>query len=120
MSKKRTKTNSGSIDDLKGFEEVLDLVGMDPAKAQKNINEGQIEDYEIYDFLEKENIRLEKLDRFFNTQIPIEKKYGQTRKLIKKEIGEVNLIKDELTMKLMHPQSDFQNFLTELYKKAFN
>jgi len=120
MSKKKPNLDNMKTNDLKGFEEVLDLVGLDPRANSKKLNDGQIEDYEIYDFLEKENLRLEKIDRFFSTQMPLEKKYSQTKNLIKKEIGEVNLIKDELTLKLMNPQSEFQLFMAELYKKAFN
>jgi hypothetical protein len=124
MSKKKNKKStiitSHKGDDLKGFEEVMDLVGLDPKKGPKNVKDSQIEDYEIYDFLEKENLRLEKIDRFFNTQIPLEQKYSQTKKLIKEEIGQVNMIKDELTIKMMSPQSDFYLFMEQLYQKAFN
>lgn len=120
MSKKKPTLNDKTNQQLKGFEEVMDLVGLDPASNSKALKDNQIEDYEIYDFLEKENQRLEKLDRFFSTQIPLEKKYSQTKGLIKKEISEVGMIKDELTMKLMHPTSDFQEFMDELYKKAFS
>lgn len=126
MSKKKPDTkNKKAIpphksQDLKGFEEVMDLVGIDARKSSKNVKDNQIEDYEIYDFLEKENLRLEKIDRFFSTQIPLEKQYSQTKKLIKKEIGEVNMIKDELTMKMMSSQSDFHQFIQDLFSKTFN
>ncbi len=122
MSKKKPTLNDKQNQELEGFEDVLDLVGLDKSAFKKSarISDSQIEDYEIYDFLEKENLRLEKIDRFFNTQIPIDKEYDQTKRLIKREIGEVKEIKDELALKLMEPNSDFLNFLGKLYDKAFN
>ena len=105
--------------ELAGFEEVLDLVGKDGTQIRTTKKEAQIEDYEIYDFLEKENARLEKLDQFFTTQMPLIKKYPQTEGLIKKEYDETNLIKDELITKLQREDSPLFHFLNQVFKNSF-
>ena len=70
MVKKKISISKEQQSELKGFEEVLDLVtGEDTVLVKQKRN--QVEDYEIYNFLEKEIKRLEKIDTFFREQVPI-------------------------------------------------
>jgi hypothetical protein len=104
--------------DLEGFEEVFDLMDNNGLEIKNKRKEGQIEDYEIYDFLEKEVTRLEKLDQFFTVQMPLEKQYPQTKKLIEKETSELHLIKDELVGILSHKTSPLSAFFDDLIRRA--
>lgn len=124
MSDKKTKKRVFLSDkkqrELEGFEEVLDLIDKDGSvdvKASKK--EIQIEDYEIYDFLEKEVTRLQKLDQFFTVQMPLEKKYSQTKGLIQKESAELLQVKDEIIDLISKPDSNLSNFLDDLIRKTY-
>lgn len=109
--------------ELEGFQEVLDLVNIDKEKATIEVNNNKkdmpIEDYQIYDFLEKEVARLEKLDQFFTVQMPLEKKYSQTKKLIQKESSELSVIKDEIIELTSQNESNLYNFLDDLIRRTY-
>lgn len=119
MAKKKIFLNDKKRKDLEGFEEALDLIGEKGSKV-RNEKDLQIEDYEIFDFLEKEILRLEKIDNFFTTHLPIDKRYSQTNKLIEKEHSEVALLREELVEKLSREGSELDQFMANLYAKAFS
>lgn len=119
MAKKKIFLSDKKKKDLEGFEDVLDLIGEKDAeiKSEKDL---QIEDYEIFDFLEKETMRLEKADNFFSTHLPIDKKYSQTDKLIEKELGEVALLREELIDTIKREDSGLNQFISNLFSKSFH
>ena len=118
-AKKRVYISDDKKKELEGFEDVFDLIDKVGVQVKTKKKEVQIEDYEIYDFLEKEVTRLEKLDQFFTVQMPLEKKYHQTRGLIQKESTELHLIKDELIDKVSTPGSRLGLFLNDLIKRSY-
>ena len=119
MAKKKIFLSEKKQKDLEGFEDVLDLIGEKDAeiRSEKDL---QIEDYEIFDFLEKEILRLEKADSFFTTHLPIDKRYSQTKKLIEKERGDVALLREELIDDIKREDSSLCQFLSNLFSKSFN
>ncbi len=117
--KKRIFLTDHKKKELEGFQDVMDLIDGNGIELKVSKKEAQIEDYEIYDFLEKEITRLEKLDRFFTVQMPIEKQYSQTKPLIQKESEEMHLIKDEIIEKISHPSSRLCDFLDDLISKTY-
>jgi hypothetical protein len=119
MSKKKIFLTDKQKKDLEGFEDALDLIGADGPELKKE-KDHQIEDYEIYDFLEKENLRLEKLDRFFTTHIPLDKKYSQTERLIKKEQDAIGMLREDILDEIQREDNIFQEFLKGLYQKAYS
>jgi len=118
---KRMFVSTKTREDLTGFEDALDLINKDKnhIEVTGNRKERQIEDYQIYDFLEKEIARLEKLDQFFTIQMPLEKKYSQTRKLIKKESAQLHVVKDEIIELISHNDSNLCNFLESLIRRTY-
>lgn len=118
MAKKKIYLDDKKRKELEGFEEVLDLIDANKAEIKSDKNQ-QIEDYEIYDFLEKENLRLEKLDHFFTTHLPIDKRYSQTKKLIEKEKKDVTLLREELIQEFIKSDSPLFKYLADIYKGAF-
>ena len=118
-AKQKIFVNDNKKKELEGFEEVMDLINTNGVEVKISKKDAQIEDYEIYDFLEKEEGRLERLDRFFTVQMPIERKYSQTKALIKKESEEMHLIKDEIIEKISHPSSRLCDFLDNLISKTY-
>lgn len=119
MAKKKIFLSDKKQKDLEGFEDVLDLIGEKDAEIRSD-KELQIEDYEIFDFLEKEILRLEKADAFFTTHLPIDKKHSQTKKLIEKEKGDVALLREELIDEIKREDSGLCQFLSNLFTKSFS
>ncbi|MCF8058347.1 MAG: hypothetical protein K9K67_03565 [Bacteriovoracaceae bacterium] len=119
MSKKKIYLTDKKKKDLEGFEDVMDLIGQSETEIRSD-KEIQIEDYEIFDFLEKEILRLEKIDQFFTTQLPIDKRYSQTKALIEKESGDVALLREEIIDKLKQEESNLNQFMSNLFAKTFN
>lgn len=119
MVKKKIFLNEKNKKDLEGFEEALDLIA-DKGTEVRNEKDLQIEDYEIFDFLEKEILRLEKIDNFFTTHLPIDKRYSQTKKLIEKEHSEAALLREELIEKLVREDSGLDRFIANLFAKVFS
>ncbi len=118
-SKKRVFLTDTKKRELEGFEDVLDLIDNNGVEVKVNKKEAQIEDYEIYDFLEKEVARLEKVDQFFTVQMPLEKKYSQTKGLIKKEGADLYIIKDEIITMSSRIDSNLSNFLDDLIRRSY-
>lgn len=119
MAKKKIYLTEQQKKDLEGFEDLLDLFSEGGAEIRSN-NENQIEDYEIYDFLEKENLRLEKLDQFFTTHLPVAKAYQQTSKLIENEEGILGPLRNDLVNLIENPKSHFYKFIDILARKSFS
>lgn len=119
MAKKKLFLTDKQKKELEGFEDALDLIGADGPEI-KNQKDHQIEDYEIYDFLEKENLRLEKLDRFFTTHIPLDRKYSQTEKLIQKEQDAIGMLREDILDEIQREDNVFQDFMKTLFHKAYS
>lgn len=118
--KKRIFLSDKKQKELEGFEDVLDLIDKDSnLDVKTSKKEIQIEDYEIYDFLEKEVSRLQKLDQFFTVQMPLEKKYSQTKGLIQKESVQLHAVKDEIIEIISKADSNLSNFLDDLIRRTY-
>ncbi len=119
MAKKKIYLSDEKKKELEGFEDALDLIA-EKGSEINNEKELQFEDYEIFDFLEKEILRLEKIDNFFTTHLPIDKRYSQTQKLIEKEHSEAALLREEIVEKMMREDSSLNHFMANLLQKAFS
>ncbi len=117
--KKRVFLTDKKKRELEGFEDVLDLIDNNGVEVKTSKKDAQIEDYEIYDFLEKEVARLEKIDQFFTVQMPLEKKYSQTKGLINKETAAVQDIKDEIIEIISKEDSNLAQFLNHLIQRSY-
>lgn len=116
VDKKNPKT--GKIDDdLRGFEEVFDL--LDDERDKKRSSERYVNPHELLNFLEKENDRLNKLDLFFSDKAPNLMTNPTTQNLCELQEENIAGIQKELWRELKKPQSIFLKNLSLLFDKVY-
>lgn len=116
MVKKKIPLNSEKLEQIKGFEEVFDLISDDDIEAIANSNL-PIEDYEIYDFLLKENIRLLQIDSLFGTKLKVQKKYDQIDHLLDEQISNQHLAQEDVIGQIAVKDSNFMKNLSKFFDK---
>ena len=102
--------------DLQGFDEIVDLITEDQQSKPTRI---QVEDYEVFNYLEKELQRLEKLDNFFRNQIPLLDEKPQTKNLLDLERLELDRVKQMFLKKVSAPDSQFLNNMDIMFQTVF-
>lgn len=103
---------------LQGFEEVAELF-IDEDGQKIKPRKSQVEDYEVFNFLEKELKRLTKIDHFFRDQYHIIKQYSQTKTLIYEEQVELDRTKSEFVMKISEEDSYFMDNMNHMFMSVF-
>ncbi|GAB4010095.1 MAG: hypothetical protein Fur0010_01980 [Bdellovibrio sp.] len=118
--KKKVVLTQEKLKDLKGFEEVMDLL-FDEKKVLSNqeIRANKDDTFEIYSFLEKEIARLKQLDHFFSHQIRTHEFYSQTSVLCEKQTERIADSKSKITQILKKENSPLQVNLSHLFEKTF-
>jgi hypothetical protein len=119
MVKKKLNIPKSKLKDLEGFEDVLDLVNIDKAEVHKR-DTRPAQNFEIYDFLERESVRLKKLDQFFSNKVPILEEHGQYTSLIEQQKVVRNDLQKELCQKVKDENSAFQQFMSSRFNKFFD
>ncbi|WP_372653098.1 hypothetical protein [Halobacteriovorax sp.] len=109
--------------DMKGFEEIMDLVADDNEKLeienQKKKSDKVNDSYQLYNFLEDESNRLEKLSQFFGTKISNFEDYNQTEYIKKKQSEQKTLVKSELAKFQSKENSPLNMHLGRLFNSLF-
>ncbi len=119
MAKKIKRVATDKMKELSGFEEVFDLFD------STEIREGSIDPrsgddtFQLYHFLENENIRLKLLDQFFSDKIKTLKKYPQSKVLIDEQLAKKEQILKQLVPQIMSHDSAFNEEMERLFNKAF-
>ncbi|OUR97151.1 hypothetical protein A9Q84_12555 [Halobacteriovorax marinus] len=111
------------IKEMKGFEEIMDLVideedQVEVEKKRKEI-EKYNDTYQLYNFLENENARLEKLALFFGKKLNNYQKFNQTNLILEKQSTKCSDSKSELIKKLVREDSHINNSLSTLFNTLF-
>lgn len=119
MAKKKLNIPKDKLKDLEGFEDVLDLVDIDKREVKKK-DTRPAQNFAIYDFLERETIRLKKLDEFFSTKVPNLNENKQYTSLIKDQKNNRNSLQSNLTSKMRDPDSEFHHFISTHFNKFFD
>ncbi|MBL6991050.1 MAG: hypothetical protein ISR65_14790 [Bacteriovoracaceae bacterium] len=123
MSKKdkKLKLPGRKLKDLKGFEEVFDLVDspFDPSLGAQKIPRND-EHFDIYSFLEEELLRLRSIDDFFSNQIEILIDHPQTELLLNIQQNKLKLLKNELISRLETPYSPLNLNLEHAWNSTFS
>lgn len=114
----RVKLPNDKMNDLKGFEEVFDIIEDETNKARAKVKVPDT--YDISSFLENEEERLNTLDKLFSKKIPNMVNFPQTELLIKKQMQEKEVALDELKSKLLSPQSPFLKRVSIIFNGYFN
>lgn len=118
MVKRKLVLNESQKKELEGFEDSLDLINAEESKSRSKGY--QQEDHKIYDYLEKEKLRLEKIDNLFSVTIPLDRNFSQTEKLIAIEEEKIGLLREDLIQEIQKEDSIFLNFLQKIYEKAYS
>lgn len=124
MSKKIIKRlDSEKISELKGFEDVMDLILDEHEKIEekkkKRENDKLSEGHDIYNFLEVESERQRRVDRFYGKKAPNKIKHDQSDKLIEKEVERKFHLKNKLMIDLVDKDSNLIENLSLLFKHGF-
>lgn len=121
---KKIKFNKNKMNDIKGFEEVMDLVldengQIEELKKRKEL-ERYNDTYELYNFLENEKIRLEKIDDLFSKKVPNLLIHSQTKRLIQLSKEKKAEAICDLLNKVTPENSYFNQHMDSIYNGAFS
>lgn len=123
IKKKLSNLTDNQKKDLKGFEEVIDLVIEDGERKELERSKKEIEKHgdlhELYNFLENEKSRLSRIDSFFSSKIDNLGGNAQTKSLTKKQFLKIEQLKKTLLPKLVHSESVLQKQLRQIFNSAF-
>jgi hypothetical protein len=107
--------------DLKGFEEVMDWVDYDGPATDKNKKRLKKHDpYDLYNFLELENIRLQKIEMFFNDKVQNLSENHTTEKLCDIQQNQIDQTRKQLWGTLHANNSIYLKNLRLLFNKVFS
>jgi len=109
--------------DMKGFEEIMDLIIDDNEKLEvenqrRNADKAN-DSYQLYNFLEDESNRLEKLSQFFGTKINNFKDFNQTDFINQKQTEQKKRIKNDLANLQSNKNSPLNMHLGRLFNSLF-
>jgi hypothetical protein len=120
---KKNKLTKKQLDELQGFEEIMDVVSEERTIADKELKRKEIEkfndSFELYNFLEHEVNRVKKLDDFFSYKVPNLKNNPQTEELNFRQAEKKKHLKEELKKKIKTPGSAFQKNLKQIFDTVF-
>lgn len=116
MVKRKLNIPKHKLKDLEGFEDVLDLVGIDKSEVNKR-DTRPIQSFAIFDFLERETERLHVIDQLFNNKINTIGEHRGHDSLIEKQKKNRNDLQKELTKVLEDKDSPLHKFLGDHFNK---
>lgn len=108
--------------ELRGFEEVFDLIdeGQKHGQREKDrINDRSSDPYALYDFLDRENNRLERLDMMTREKIDHYVASPLVHELIERQRKDRDSSKQEIIKILKGPKSPLSKNISLLFDKTF-
>jgi hypothetical protein len=105
-------------EDLKGFEEYLESLNFSPLKI--NENKRLDENFELYTFLELNNLRISKILDLFSHQIHTIKNYPQDIGLVIKAEANNMALREKIHKKLLKKDSNYYKHLEHLFNRFFS
>jgi len=122
--KNKLKIPGGADDNLKGFEDVIDIFLEEQEAEEREKNKIDFEkhasNHEIFDFLGKEKQRLECLDSLFAEKIPNTMNNPQIDLLLKKQQEAAFYKREEVIKTIKTSNSDFLITLGRLFDSSFS
>lgn len=111
------------VEEIKGFEEIMDLVLDEQEQVEVEKKRKELEryndTYQLYNFLENEISRLEKLSLFFGKKLANYKKFNQTELILEKQSNKCSDAKIDLIYKLTKEDSHINQSLSSLFNTLF-
>lgn len=113
--------NKKDENNLKGFEEVMDLIDheINPSEREKK-RRAKHDPYDLYNFLELENIRLKKLETFFNDKVQNLIEHPTTEHLCDIQQEQIDQTRKQLWSTLHADESIYLKNLRHLFNKVFS
>lgn len=119
MVKKIHRVSSDKMKELDGFEEVFDLFEGTELKEGKIDPRSGDDTFELYNFLENENKRLQLLDQLYTSKIKTLKRHPQSAKLCKEQAIKKQQLLDQLVPYVASHDSAFNEEMERLFNKAY-
>lgn len=119
MVKKIHRLDADRMKQLDGFEEVFDLFegaefkegSIDPRSGDDN--------FELYNFLENENKRLQLLDQLYSTKIKTLIRHPQSKNLAKEQAQKREQLLNQLVPLVASHDSAFNEEMERVFNKAY-
>jgi hypothetical protein len=125
MAKRKDKNTLNHPDlkrkkgDLKGFEDVIDMIPGNRFKNQKIRDPKLSENFSLLNLLEDEDHRLKKILVFFDQKLKIKKEFEQVDKLVDSQQKKTIELRELIIQKCMGPSSEFIRNMDVLTKQIF-
>lgn len=116
--KKDKETDKLINEDLRGFEEVIDLYAHDK-REKGRISDKNSDPFALFNFLERENQRLAKVDLFFREKSENYVSSKSLSQLVKIQQENLALSRSELINQLKGPYSPLMKNMKLLFNKSF-
>ena len=123
MVKRKKIISKEKFKDIEGFEEIMDLVLDEEEQLQVEQKRKELEKYndtyKLYNFLENEVKRLEKVSQFFGTKLKNYKEFNQTKHIAKKQETICSETKKDLLSHVVVKDSHLNKRLETLFNSLF-
>jgi hypothetical protein len=119
-SKKKGSFDESKKNELSGFEEVLDLINGEKRKVENDQKQVGANPFELFNFLEREKVRLEKIDVLFRSKVPNLENNPISQKLCRIQEERLQISRMELSKKLSKKSSPLYKNLNDLFEKTFS
>lgn len=117
MSPKKNK--SQLKEELKGFQEILDLYPGIKVDIENKLERSRKEEVDLTTLLESELSRLDKIESFFEGKIFHPEDQKNLDLLILKQEKQLNEVKQKLIQDLIQPDSILNNSLRNMFDSSF-
>jgi len=119
-NKKNSPLNDNVKNDLSGFEEVLDYLIEDKRKGDRDKKNLGANPFDLFNFLEREKTRLEKVDILFRSKVPNLENNPIPLKLCDIQRERLEICRSELVKKLSERSSPLYKNLNDLFEKTYS
>lgn len=119
-NKKKSRFDDPQKNELSGFEEVIDFLVDEKRKVDNDKKHIGVNPFDLFNFLEKEKTRLEKIDLLFRSKVPHLENNALSKKLCDIQEERLEMSRSELTKKLSDKKSPLYKNLNDLFEKTFS
>ncbi len=120
MVKKKYKIPEHKKDQLKGFEEFLDdIIDQGDLAYSSKLQGEKIDTFALYNFLEIEKVRVQKLKLMLSRKIPNTIAHNQSSEVIEKLVRNNTELKDEIIQHSKSFDSNFFSHLNDIYNDSY-
>lgn len=122
MSKKKKLINldRNTREKIRGFEELAESLIDEQAERGTKISKEKVDDtFELYQFLDTEDKRIEKINRMLTSKLDNLKKHSQEDKIFQKVQVDLVNTRHNLVMNLTHEDNNIHQQIQEMFRRIF-